>query len=174
MDDNIHSAFVKPIFFDITTRSHLPFTDPIRRPRSLTPTKGDNSVCGATSFHIWRKILVTSSSAPPPSPPPPPPPPPSSSQPSDYQPSDDDRADRSERPTELSLSQQLLLKQYEEQVDRMTEQQCKQLSMEVIRQMIVKDNLVKSMLKGDIVRVDPPDPDKIDDDDDDDTIDLNI
>lgn len=38
-----------------------------------------------------------------------------------------------ELPTKLTLSQQLLLKQYIEQVQTMSEQQCKELTLEVVR-----------------------------------------
>lgn len=80
----------------------------------------------------------------------------------DYQPSDDDKVDTSaDIPTELTLSQQLLMKQYEEQVDHMSERECKDLAVEIVRQMMVKDNLMKGMIKAEMVRFDPPNPDDI-------------
>ncbi|GAB0497350.1 hypothetical protein MMPV_008682 [Pyropia vietnamensis] len=66
-----------------------------------------------------------------------------------------------ELPTKLTLSQQLLLKQYIEQVQTMSEQQCKELTLEVVRQMMVKDNLLKSMLNEKAqqqLKLDAPDP----------------
>lgn len=80
-----------------------------------------------------------------------------------YEPSDDDRAEvPSDKPTELTLSQQLLLKQYENQVESMSGEDCRQLAIDIARQMMVKDNILKSILKEDIdFRVDMPDPDKM-------------
>lgn len=66
-----------------------------------------------------------------------------------------------ELPTKLTLSQQLLLKQYIEQVQTMSEQQCKELTLEVVRQMMVKDNILKSMLNEKAqkqLKLDAPDP----------------
>lgn len=78
-----------------------------------------------------------------------------------YIPSDDDKAEpASEVPTQLTLSQQLMLKQYEEQVDRMGPEECRKLAIEIARQMMVKDNILRKMLKTDVdFGVEPPDPD---------------
>lgn len=57
-----------------------------------------------------------------------------------YVPSEDDRPIGSSGniPTELTLSQQLLMKQYEEQVERMSKAECQDLALEIARQMMVK------------------------------------
>lgn len=92
----------------------------------------------------------------------------SSPTPPDSQPSKDDRPDFSiDRPTELTVSQQLILKQYDEQLRSMSEQECKRVAVSFVRQMLLRDNLLKSWLRSDIIRVNPPDPDKVDQDDDD-------
>ncbi len=56
-----------------------------------------------------------------------------------YVPSEEDRPESAPRvPTELTLAQQLLLKQYEDQVQRMTKEACQELALEIARQMMVK------------------------------------
>ena len=56
-----------------------------------------------------------------------------------YVPHDDDRPEGApSAPTELTLAQQLLLKQYEEQVQRMSTKECQDLALEIARQMMVK------------------------------------
>lgn len=56
-----------------------------------------------------------------------------------YVPSEDDRPEGVPKvPTELTLSQQLLLRQYEDQVERMSTKECQELALEVARQMMVK------------------------------------
>lgn len=63
-------------------------------------------------------------------------------------------------PTQLTLAQQLLLKQYEEQVERMSPEDCRKLAIEVVHQMIVKDNILRQITKKDInFGIEPPDPD---------------
>jgi len=54
-----------------------------------------------------------------------------------YVPGSEDRPEGvgNELPTSLTLSQQLLLKQYVEQVRTMSEQQCKELTVEVVRRL---------------------------------------
>lgn len=78
-----------------------------------------------------------------------------------YIPADDDKAEpASDIPTQLTLAQQLLLKQYEEQVDRMSPDECRKLAIEIARQMMVKDTILRRMLKTDVnFGVEPPDPD---------------
>lgn len=78
-----------------------------------------------------------------------------------YIPADDDKAEPvSNVPNQLTLPQQLLLKQYEEQVDRMSQEECRKLAIEIARQMMVKDNILRKMLKTDAdFGVEPPDPD---------------
>ena len=77
-----------------------------------------------------------------------------------YVPADEDRPEGVPQiPTELTLSQQLLMKQYEDQVSRMTKAECQDLALEVARQMIVKDNILRTMLKKDVeFGIEPPDP----------------
>ncbi|KAI0565079.1 NblA protein [Gracilaria domingensis] len=83
-----------------------------------------------------------------------------------YQPSDEDKAEAlPETPNELTLAQQLLMKQYEEQVERMTGDECRKLAVEVVRQMMVKDNIMKKMLNRDVnFGVEPPDPEDMQND----------
>lgn len=77
-----------------------------------------------------------------------------------YVPDEDDLPESPPVPTELTLAQQLLLKQYEEQVERMDTEECRKLSIEIARQMMVKDNILRKMLKKDVdFGVEPPDPD---------------
>lgn len=87
----------------------------------------------------------------------------SSEPPPKYEPSDDDRPEMpADKPTELTLSQQLLLKQYEQQVETMSDEECHQLAIDIARQMMVKDNILKSILKEEIdFGVNMPDPDKM-------------
>lgn len=78
-----------------------------------------------------------------------------------YIPPEDDRAEQtSDVPTQLTLPQQLLMKQYIEQVERMGPEECRKLAIEIARQMMVKDNILRKMLKTDVdFGVEPPDPD---------------
>lgn len=78
-----------------------------------------------------------------------------------YKPSDDDKAESSpDIPTDLTLPQQLLMKQYAEQVEQMSDKECRELAVEIARQMMVKDNILRKMLKKDInFGIEPPDPD---------------
>lgn len=80
-----------------------------------------------------------------------------------YIPSDDDKAETaSENPKQLTLPQQLLMKQYEEQVERMSPQQCRDLCIEIARQMMVKDNILRQMLNSEVDFGDgPPDPEDL-------------
>lgn len=80
-----------------------------------------------------------------------------------YIPADDDKAEpTSDVPNQLTLPQQLLLKQYEEQVERMGPEECRKLAVEIARQMMVKDNILRTMLKTDVnFGVEPPDPDDL-------------
>ncbi|NEP59428.1 MAG: phycobilisome degradation protein nblA [Symploca sp. SIO2G7] len=52
-----------------------------------------------------------------------------------------------EMPSKLSLEQQFKLKVYQEQVKELSQEQAQDYLMEVLRQMMVKDNLVKHLLK---------------------------
>ncbi len=90
-----------------------------------------------------------------------------------YVPSDEDRPEGGPKiPTELTLPQQLLMRQYEDQVNRMSKEECQELALEVARQMLVKDNILRTMLKRDFNSgVDIPNPaDFADDDEDDDNL----
>ncbi|NEO32848.1 MAG: phycobilisome degradation protein NblA [Symploca sp. SIO3C6] len=53
-----------------------------------------------------------------------------------------------EMPGKLSLEQQFKLKVYQEQVKSLSRDQAQEYLLEVLRQMMVKDNLVKQLLKG--------------------------
>jgi hypothetical protein len=48
----------------------------------------------------------------------------------------------------LSLEQQFKLKLYQEQVKFLSQEQAQQYLVEVLRQMMVKDNLLKDLLKN--------------------------
>ena len=53
-----------------------------------------------------------------------------------------------EMPAKLSIEQQFKLKVYQDQVKTLTREQAQEYLLEVLRQMMVKDNLVKHLLKG--------------------------
>lgn len=56
-----------------------------------------------------------------------------------YEPSDEDRAEpTTDTPLDLTLAQQLLMKQYEEQIEHMSTAECRKLAVEIARQMMVK------------------------------------
>jgi hypothetical protein len=48
---------------------------------------------------------------------------------------------------ELSLEQKFNLKVYEEQVKGLTSEQSQQFLLEVMRQLMIKDNFIKQLLK---------------------------
>lgn len=52
-----------------------------------------------------------------------------------------------EIPTELSLEQQFNLRAYEEEVKRMDSAQAQALLMQVLRQLMVKENVIRHLLK---------------------------
>ncbi|PXF43701.1 hypothetical protein BWQ96_06531 [Gracilariopsis chorda] len=83
-----------------------------------------------------------------------------------YKPSEEDRGEPlPEIPNQLTLAQQLLMKQYAEQVQRMSSEECRKLAVEIVRQMMVKDNIMKKMLNRNVdFGVEPPDPDDVQDD----------
>lgn len=51
-------------------------------------------------------------------------------------------------PIQLSLEQQFNLQVYSEQVQRLSQEQAQECLLEVIRQLMVKDNIIKNLLKG--------------------------
>ncbi|MDJ0724263.1 MAG: NblA/ycf18 family protein [Prochloraceae cyanobacterium] len=53
-----------------------------------------------------------------------------------------------EKPTNLSLEQQFKLQVLQEQVKTLTKEQAQEFLLELFRQMMVKDNLVKQLLKN--------------------------
>ncbi|MGK7916703.1 MAG: NblA/ycf18 family protein [Prochloraceae cyanobacterium] len=53
-----------------------------------------------------------------------------------------------ETPTNLSLEQQFKLQVLREQVKSLTKEQAQEFLVELFRQMMVKDNLVKNLLKN--------------------------
>lgn len=52
-----------------------------------------------------------------------------------------------EIPGKLSLEQQFQLKVYQKQVKELSQEQAQDYLIEILRQMMVKDNLVKHLLK---------------------------
>ncbi|MDZ8027157.1 MAG: NblA/ycf18 family protein [Nostoc sp. SerVER01] len=52
-----------------------------------------------------------------------------------------------EFPIELTLEQQFRLQNLREQVKNLSQEQAQEFLLEVLRQMMVKDNLVKHLLK---------------------------
>lgn len=50
-------------------------------------------------------------------------------------------------PMELSLEQKFNLKMYEEQVKSLTPEQSQEFLLEVLRQLMVKDNMLKHLMK---------------------------
>ncbi|WP_223278088.1 MULTISPECIES: NblA/ycf18 family protein [unclassified Nostoc] len=50
-------------------------------------------------------------------------------------------------PVELTLEQQFRLKNLKDQVKNLSQQEAQEFLLEVLRQMMVKDNLVKHLLK---------------------------
>lgn len=51
-------------------------------------------------------------------------------------------------PTTLSMEQQFKLKLYQEQVKALSQEQAQLYLLEVMRQMMVKDNLLKQLFKS--------------------------
>lgn len=50
-------------------------------------------------------------------------------------------------PIELSLEQQFSLRTYEDQVKSLDQEQAQQMLLQVMRQLMVKENLIKHLLK---------------------------
>ncbi len=50
-------------------------------------------------------------------------------------------------PLELSLEQQFSLKVYEEQVRNLTPQQSQEFVLELLRQLMIKDNVIRHLMK---------------------------
>jgi hypothetical protein len=48
---------------------------------------------------------------------------------------------------ELSLEQQFFLRLYEQQVTKLSQDQAQEFLVEMIRQMMVKDNVIRSLIK---------------------------
>jgi methionine synthase I (cobalamin-dependent) len=51
-------------------------------------------------------------------------------------------------PVQLSLEQQFSLKVYEEQVKALSQEQAQEFLLETMRQLMVKDNVIKHLIKG--------------------------
>lgn len=51
-----------------------------------------------------------------------------------------------ETPGQLSLEQQFKLRIYQEQIETLSKEQAQEYLLEILRQMMVKDNLFKHML----------------------------
>lgn len=52
-----------------------------------------------------------------------------------------------EMPIQLSMEQQFKLQVYQQQIQSLTKEQAQEYLLEVLRQMMVKDNLLKQVLK---------------------------
>ncbi|MCC5619918.1 NblA/ycf18 family protein [Nostoc sp. CHAB 5715] len=50
-------------------------------------------------------------------------------------------------PMELNLEQKFNLKLYEEQIKRLNQEESQKLLLELLRQLMVKDNMIKHLLK---------------------------
>jgi Phycobilisome degradation protein nblA len=50
-------------------------------------------------------------------------------------------------PVELSMEQQFQLKVYQDQVQGLSQEQAQQFLLEVLRQMMVKDNWIRHLIK---------------------------
>lgn len=66
-------------------------------------------------------------------------------------------------PTELTMSQQLLMRTYHEQIMRMNKKEVDKLCLEVLRQVIVKDNVLKMMGITATPWGEPPEPEDVED-----------
>ncbi len=51
-------------------------------------------------------------------------------------------------PLSLSLEQEFNLKSYEASVKQLTEDQARELLLELMRQMMIKDNVIRHLMKG--------------------------
>ena len=51
----------------------------------------------------------------------------------------------------LSLEQKFSLRTYEETVKSLDHQQAQEMLLEVLRQLMIKDNMIKSMIKGNLL-----------------------
>jgi hypothetical protein len=51
----------------------------------------------------------------------------------------------------LSLEQEFSLRKYEDNVKELSHEQSQKMLLEVLRQLMVKDNLIKNMLKSDLL-----------------------
>lgn len=51
----------------------------------------------------------------------------------------------------LSLEQEFILKTHEKNIKNLSNQQCQELILDLLRQMMIKDNLIKSMIKRDML-----------------------
>jgi len=51
----------------------------------------------------------------------------------------------------LSLEQEFILKTHEKNIKNLSSQQCQELILDLLRQMMIKDNLIKIMIKRDML-----------------------
>ena len=56
-------------------------------------------------------------------------------------------------PMDLSLEQQFKLKLYEEEVKGLSPEESQQFLLEVLRQLMVKDNMVKHLLRKNVLKL---------------------
>lgn len=50
-------------------------------------------------------------------------------------------------PLDLSLEQQFNLKMYQDQVKALSQEQAQEVLLEVVRQMMIKDNVIRHLMK---------------------------
>ncbi len=57
-----------------------------------------------------------------------------------------------ELPIGLSLEQQFNLRAYADQIKQLNQEQAQEMLLEVLRQLMIKENVIKSLLKDDLLR----------------------
>ncbi|QYO62736.1 NblA/ycf18 family protein [Leptolyngbya sp. 7M] len=57
-----------------------------------------------------------------------------------------------ELPIGLSLEQQFSLRAYAEQVKQLNQEQAQEMLLEVLRQLMIKENVIRSLLKDDLLK----------------------
>lgn len=73
---------------------------------------------------------------------------------------EDDRAPSlsKESPFELTLAQQLSLQQYIVEIEQMSAEECQEMAVAIMKQMMMKENLIKELLGRDDLPSPPPMP----------------
>ncbi|WNZ26908.1 phycobilisome degradation protein nblA [Leptolyngbya sp. NK1-12] len=57
-----------------------------------------------------------------------------------------------ELPIGLSLEQQFNLRAYADQIKQLNQEQAQEMLLEVLRQLMIKENVIKSLLKDDLLK----------------------